>query len=342
MQELEPEEFTNYEAGFKWTIAPKLLLQQATVRPIARDRVDDAVCRRRFGFSLPMDEAEAQGLDVELQALGDERDGLLRFAPIEAFGLQQRPHELLQHAGVLLQVVVASDDRVRHRVRRGCGEGRRTFAESVLGFEADRVLAIPLALTGAEYDACAQVTGDCDPFFPVNPRAVEQFGGMTDRQSAWSTAENYVGNGPFRLTRWATNQVIEVEKSPTYWDAGRVRLNGIRFYPIENVATELTAFLAGRLHLTSTVPPDRIPSLRESHPDQLMIQPYLGTYFFRINVTRPPFDDPRVRRAVAHAIARCCTTSVGRLPRMSSSSKVYLPMRPRIMSPRRTPVLVIQ
>ena len=141
-------------------------------------------------------------------------------------------------------------------------------------------------------------------FYPVNPRAVDQFGGMTDRQSAWSTAENYVGNGPFKLKRWSTNQVIQVEKNPGYWDAGRVQLNEIHFFPIDNVGTELTAFLAGRLHATNTVPPDRIPSLRERHPDQLKIEPYLGTYFYRVNVTRAPFNDPRVREALALALDR--------------------------------------
>lgn len=141
-------------------------------------------------------------------------------------------------------------------------------------------------------------------FFPVNPRVVERFGGMTNRQNSWSTAENYVGNGPFRLTQWTTNQVIKVAKSPTYWDAARVRLNEIHFFPIENVRTEETAFLAGRLHLTSTVSPDRIPTFQRENAEQLKIDPYLGLYFFRINVTREPFNDPRVREALNLAIDR--------------------------------------
>jgi oligopeptide transport system substrate-binding protein len=141
-------------------------------------------------------------------------------------------------------------------------------------------------------------------FYPVNPRAVEQFGGMTERQNRWSTADNYVGNGPFRLTRWTTNQIIMVERNPAYWDAARVQLNAIHFFPIDNVNSEETAFRAGRLHLTSTVPPDRIPAFRQSHPEQLRIDPYLGTYFFRLNVTRPPLNDPRVREALNLAIDR--------------------------------------
>ncbi|MGF1549728.1 MAG: peptide ABC transporter substrate-binding protein [Sphingomonadaceae bacterium] len=141
-------------------------------------------------------------------------------------------------------------------------------------------------------------------FYPVNPRVVEEHGGMTDRQSGWSTVENYVGNGPFRLKEWSTNEVLEVEKNPDYWDAETVQLNGIRFFPIENVNTEFTAFQGGRLHVTNEVPNDRIPSLRAEMPDQLMIEPYLGSYFYRVNVTREPFDDPRVREALALAIDR--------------------------------------
>lgn len=136
-------------------------------------------------------------------------------------------------------------------------------------------------------------------FFPVNPRVVEEHGGMTDRQSGWSTVENYVGNGAFTLKSWETNQLIEVESNPDYWDAETVQLNGIRFFPIENASTEETMYRSGRLHLTSIVPVDKIPSLRESAPDELMIEPYLGSYFYRVNVTRPPFDNPKVREALA-------------------------------------------
>ena len=139
-------------------------------------------------------------------------------------------------------------------------------------------------------------------FFPVNPRAVEEFGGMTDRQSGWSTLENYVGNGPFKLKSWVTNQLIEVERNPDYWDTETVQLNGIRFFPIENAATEESMYRNGRLHLTSTVPADKIPSLQESKPDELKIEPYLGSYFYRLNVTREPMDNPLVRRALAVSI----------------------------------------
>lgn len=141
-------------------------------------------------------------------------------------------------------------------------------------------------------------------FYPVHPAAVEAHGGMTDRQSGWSTLENFVGNGPFKLTGWVTNQIIKVEKSDTYWDAGRVRLNAIHFFPMDNVQTEETAFMGGRLHVTSTLSPDKIAWFRKNRPDELKIDPYLGTYFYRLNVTRAPLDDVRVREALSLAIDR--------------------------------------
>ncbi len=141
-------------------------------------------------------------------------------------------------------------------------------------------------------------------FYPVNPKVVEEFGGMLDRQSAWSKLENYVGNGPFKLKNWVTNQIIEVEKNPSYWDAEKVTLNEIHFFPVENAKTEETMFRGGRLHLTSSVPANKIPLLKEQSSDQLRIDPYLGTYYYQLNVTRPPFNDPRVREALALAIDR--------------------------------------
>ena len=141
-------------------------------------------------------------------------------------------------------------------------------------------------------------------WFPLHQKTVEQFGRISDRGTPWTRPGNYVGNGPFVLKKWLTNQVIGVEKSPTYWDAANVKLHAINFYPIESADTEERAFRAGQLHITATFPGDKVDVYRREHPEQLHTDPYLGTYFYRLNVTRPPLDDPRVRRALAMTIDR--------------------------------------
>lgn len=141
-------------------------------------------------------------------------------------------------------------------------------------------------------------------WFPVHMPTVRKYGDPYQRGNRWTRAGHYVGNGPFVLTKWRVNDVIEVRKSPTYWDRDRVRLNAIRFYPIESDDTEERAFRAGQLHITYTVPFSKIDYYKRNHPDLIKIEPYLGTYFYRVNVTKPPLNDKRIRKALAMAIDR--------------------------------------
>ena len=125
-----------------------------------------------------------------------------------------------------------------------------------------------------------------------------------ERSTSWTRPENYVSNGPFVLKQWKTNQIISVVKSPTYWDADKILLHGINFYPIDSADTEERAFRAGQLHITSTFPTSKIDIYRHEHPQFLQISPMLGVYFYRFVVTKPPLNDVRVRRALAMSIDR--------------------------------------
>lgn len=141
-------------------------------------------------------------------------------------------------------------------------------------------------------------------WFPVPVKVVEKFGGMDRRNSDWARPENFVGNGPFRIKDWRYKQVLIVEKNPFYWDHAQVRLNEIWFYPTENIPNEERDFRTGKLHHTREVPLSKIPVYAQAGSPLLHIDPWLGAYFYRFNVTRPPFDDVRVRRAFAIAIDR--------------------------------------
>jgi oligopeptide transport system substrate-binding protein len=113
-----------------------------------------------------------------------------------------------------------------------------------------------------------------------------------------------VGNGPFVLSEWKIYHRLEVVKNPHYWDADNVALNGIVFYPVENYSTEERMFRAEQIHKTYEIPLDKVPYYRDNEPEKFFNNPYMGTYYYQFNVTRAPFDDPRVRRAFALAIDR--------------------------------------
>ncbi len=141
-------------------------------------------------------------------------------------------------------------------------------------------------------------------WFPVHPATIEKFGNIDDRVSLWSRPENFVGNGAFVLSEWKVNQIIRVTKSPTYWDREMMKLNEIRFFPIENPNTDETTFLAGQAHNTNTIPVEKIPYHKENNPQLIHLEPYHGVYFYRLNTTRPPLDDIRVRMALNLSVDR--------------------------------------
>ncbi|MGA2139087.1 MAG: peptide ABC transporter substrate-binding protein [Verrucomicrobiia bacterium] len=141
-------------------------------------------------------------------------------------------------------------------------------------------------------------------WFPVHLPTIRKYGDPYLRGSKWTRVGRFVGNGAFVLAKWRVNDVIVVKKSPTYWDRDRVRLNEIYFLPIESDETEEHAFRAGQVHVTETLPLSKIDFYKKNYPDLLHIEPYLGTYFYRINVTKPPLNDKRIRRALALTIDR--------------------------------------
>lgn len=139
---------------------------------------------------------------------------------------------------------------------------------------------------------------------PMPRHVIERFGKMTDKDTPWTRVGNLVGNGPFKLKEWRYTHSITVDRNPHYWDAATVKLNEIQFIPIVSDATEERAFRDGQIHVTNTVPLSKLDFYRAKHPDVYREDAMLGTYFYRINITRPPFNDKRVRQALALAVDR--------------------------------------
>lgn len=140
--------------------------------------------------------------------------------------------------------------------------------------------------------------------FAVHRPTIEKFGKATDRFTPWTRVENMVSNGAFRLSKWDLYRRIEVEKSDTYWDRDNVKLNGIVFYPTENVVSEERMFRVGQLHYTVSVPLGKIPVYKAMENSPYVQAPYLGTYYYLINTKVAPTDNLKVRQALSMAVDR--------------------------------------
>src|SRR5205814_4116846 len=115
---------------------------------------------------------------------------------------------------------------------------------------------------------------------------------------------NLVSNGAFTLAEWKPNARIVLAKNPHFRDAEQNRLERVVFFPIENPDVEERDFRAGQLHVTFNLPVTKLATWKKQDPAKLRIDPTLQINFLRFNTTRPPLNDPRVRRALSLAIDR--------------------------------------
>ena len=145
---------------------------------------------------------------------------------------------------------------------------------------------------------------DHHSYYPVHPPTIEKFGGMIKRGSQWSRPGNFVGNGAFVLKDWKINRILTVKKTPTYWDADKVRLNEIHFYPINNRSTEERMYRAKQLHVTNALPNEKIAVYNNKMSSALRISPFLSTYYYRFNTQAKALSDKRVRRALSMSVNR--------------------------------------
>lgn len=109
---------------------------------------------------------------------------------------------------------------------------------------------------------------------------------------------NLLGTGSYRIESWERgNRVHLVARDPKSEPFYR-----LTFEVIPSSSARLDAFRSGRIHVMTNVAPSQIVSLRSQPDVQLLLTPSTQTFFIEFNTTRPPFNDPRVRRAVALAI----------------------------------------
>jgi oligopeptide transport system substrate-binding protein len=132
--------------------------------------------------------------------------------------------------------------------------------------------------------------------YPVPRWALESHG------KDWVKPGKLVSNGPFRLVSWVPQRELILERNPQHWDAASVKLSKVVFIPTDDINTAYKQFLAGDSDWIPTVPPAQLASAK-GRPEYY-VSPYLGTYYFRFNVTKAPLTDVRVRKALSLAVDR--------------------------------------
>ncbi|WP_143030309.1 ABC transporter substrate-binding protein [Blastococcus aurantiacus] len=113
---------------------------------------------------------------------------------------------------------------------------------------------------------------------------------------------NPVGTGPFKFVSWQRDSRLELEKNENYWQEGLPHLDKITFRPIPDEDTRLSSLQSGDIDVMQSLRQSTVIKAREL--DGVTNFEHLGSNSggSTMNVSRPPFDDVRVRQALAHAM----------------------------------------
>jgi oligopeptide transport system substrate-binding protein len=134
---------------------------------------------------------------------------------------------------------------------------------------------------------------------PVPKWTIEKYG------EKWTEPENIVTNGSYLLTKWAHHDELIMEKNPDYFDADKVQIEKVYCTMVVELSTSMAMYEDGILDDVE-IPLDDMDRIKTDPvlSKELFIAPRLCTYYYGFNNTKPPMDNPLVRKAFSAAIDR--------------------------------------
>jgi oligopeptide transport system substrate-binding protein len=133
---------------------------------------------------------------------------------------------------------------------------------------------------------------------PLHTPSYEKFGGD------FIKPENIVTNGAYIMTENVPQSHVTLARNPSYWNTANVKPDKVVYHVTEDDQTELKRYQAGELHVTNEIPSDQLETLKAELGDQVRLAPFVETMYFSFNITKPPFDDIKVRQALSMALDR--------------------------------------
>ncbi len=127
---------------------------------------------------------------------------------------------------------------------------------------------------------------------PIYPPVVEEYG------DKWTEPSNIVVNGAYTLDTWKSYDYIKLKRNPAYYANQDTKINTAIFLPIESGGEKL--YDENRIDFFESA------NFLNSHApiSEKKITPMLCTYYYEFNMQKPPFNDVRVRKALAYATNR--------------------------------------
>jgi peptide/nickel transport system substrate-binding protein len=127
---------------------------------------------------------------------------------------------------------------------------------------------------------------------------------IVDPASAATNAEKPIGTGPFKFENWAKGSAITLVKNPNYWGTPAM-LDKVQFRIIADPAAATAALLSGDVQVFPNFPaPEAVPQFQADPRFTVTIGTTEGETILSTNNKKPPFDNLKVRQAIAMTLDR--------------------------------------
>jgi oligopeptide transport system substrate-binding protein len=134
--------------------------------------------------------------------------------------------------------------------------------------------------------------------YPLPKHVVEAKG------DEWVKIGNIAVNGPYKPIEWVPGSHVTTVKNETYYEADKLRIDGAKFFVLEDQSAALKRYRAGEFDILTDFPTDQYAWMQQNLPGQAHAAPFAGLYYYVINSKKAPFSDKRVRQALSMAVNR--------------------------------------
>jgi oligopeptide transport system substrate-binding protein len=127
----------------------------------------------------------------------------------------------------------------------------------------------------------------------------------SDAAARTHSAEEWVSNGPYILSKWQPGTALELTKNAAYWDKTNVHIPAVEYQVTSDDGSQYARYRAGQIDLTDSVPANVLPALRAERSSELVIAPFLATAYYGLNLSNKTLGSSlALRKALAMAIDR--------------------------------------
>ncbi|MEQ1782032.1 MAG: peptide ABC transporter substrate-binding protein [Hyphomonadaceae bacterium] len=134
--------------------------------------------------------------------------------------------------------------------------------------------------------------------FPLPKHAIEKFG------PKWTNPENIVVNGPYKIAEMRQNDFIRSERNDKFEGADKMCFKEVIYLPVNDHDAMVRRAMAGEIDMNNSFPSGQLEVTQKNLPGWPRISPMMATTYVVTNTKKPPFDDARVRKAIALAMDR--------------------------------------